>query len=190
MTTLAMTTRDTQPVAEARTTPHESFEDVHHRFWCGIHSMFQVDVPIVQAAKKQKLDIDPATPTNIAQLIQVRQAEEVEHEAELAQIKSTIVLTPFDLFKKFVISGQPGKFIMDASAPRNKWVAYTTLHLAFRPYAPNIGLKGPGCLSKLMAEWYKDELADGRLVAKKFRRAGDREGQKVAHFSFTQVPRS
>ena len=122
--------------------------------------------------------------------IKVRQAEEAEHEAELLQCKSTVVLTPFDLFKKFVISGEPGKFVMDASAPRNKWVAYTTLHLAFRPYAPKIGLKGPGCLSKLMAEWYKDELADGRLECKKFRRAGDREGQKVAHFSFTQVPRS
>ena len=57
MTTLAMRTRDTQTVAEARTTPHESFEDVQHS---GIHSMFQVDVPIVQAVKKQKLDIDPA----------------------------------------------------------------------------------------------------------------------------------
>ena len=100
------------------------------------------------------------------------------------------MLTPFDLFKKFVISGKPGKFVMDASAPRNKWVAYTTLHLAFRPYAPKIGLKGPGCLSKLMAEWYKDELADGRLECKKFRRAGDHEGQKVVHMSFTQVPRS
>jgi len=122
--------------------------------------------------------------------IKVREAEEAEHEKELAQSKSTVVLTPFNLFKKFVTSGEPGKFVMDASAPRNKWVAYTTLHLAFRPYAPKIGLKGPGCLSKLMAEWYKDELADGRLVCKKFRRAGDREGPKVAHFSFKQVPRS
>ena len=53
------TTRDTEPVAEARSTPHESFEDVQDRFWRGIHSMFQVDVPIVQPMKKQKFD--PAT---------------------------------------------------------------------------------------------------------------------------------
>ena len=60
MTTLAMTTRDTQTVAEARTTPQESFEDVQHRFRHGIHSVFQVDGPIVQPVKKQKLNIHPA----------------------------------------------------------------------------------------------------------------------------------
>ena len=64
-----MTTRDTQPEArstqpEARSTLHESFEDVQHRFWHGIHSIFRVDVPIVQPVKKQKLDIHPATPTS------------------------------------------------------------------------------------------------------------------------------
>lgn len=144
----------------------------------------------IQALEVADLFDKPTQMDSDSRVQKVREAEEAEHEKELAQSKSTVVLTPFDLFKKYVISGKPGKFVMDASAPRIKWVAYTTLHLAFRPYAPKIGFKGPGCLSKLMAEWYKDELADGRLVCKKFRRAGDREGLKVAHFSFKQVPRS
>ena len=62
-------------------------------------------------------------------------------------------------------------------------------HLAFKPFAPEIGLKGPGCLSKLMAEWFKDELADGRLVCiKKVRKGDDRNGPKALHFSFRYVP--
>ena len=97
------------------------------------------------------------------------------------------MLTPKDLFEKYVVSGQKGKFVMDATAPRTAWVTYNALHLAFKPFAPKIGLKGPGCLSKLMAEWYKDELADGRLVCVNKVRQGDRNGPKVFHFSFRLV---
>ena len=120
--------------------------------------------------------------------IKVREVEERKHAAQVAQCKSGTLLTREDLFKKYVVSGDAGKFVMDASAPRAAWVEYTTLHLAFKPFAPEIGLKGPGCLSKLMAEWFKDELADGRLVCINKVRTGDRNGPKVLHFSFRRVP--
>jgi len=122
--------------------------------------------------------------------IKVRQMEEAGHAADLAQMKSTSWLSPKDLFEKFVVSGAPGKFVMDANAPEREWVAYTVLHQEFYPYAPNIKLKGMHCLSKLMAEWYKDEIADGRLRFKDQRRLGDRLGCSILHFSFKQVPRA
>jgi len=119
--------------------------------------------------------------------IKVREDEEMRHAVMVEQSKSATVLTPKDLFEKYVVSGEKGKFVMDATAPRAAWVEYNTLHLAFKPFAPKIGLKGPGCLSKLMAEWYKDELADGRLVCVNKVRKGDRDGPKVFHFSFRLV---
>lgn len=119
--------------------------------------------------------------------IKVREDEERRHAIMVEQSKSATVLTPKDLFEKYVVSGEKGKFVMDASAPRSAWVEYNTLHLMFKPFAPKIGLKGPGCLSKLMAEWYKDEIADGRLKCVNKVRKGDRNGPKVFHFSFRLV---
>ena len=65
--------------------------------------------------------------------IKVREDEERRHAIMIEECKTGKVLTPKEMFEKYVVSGEPGKFVMDASAPRNTWVTYSTLHLAFRP---------------------------------------------------------
>ena len=76
-----------------RTTPCDSFAELHHEFWSGIHSMFPGDVPSGYPMKKQKLGILPATSTDPIvcqkelQLQKELDEEKVAHENTKSQLE-------------------------------------------------------------------------------------------------------